>query len=115
MGLTGGIADVGSLYDCLMAMQDGHTDDSILDKYSEVRIKIWKEMIDPISRKNFQLIWDPNAEEQRKEFYAMTKRAQEDPEFARALANVSLAYCFAGLLIFPGYSCIKSRLFSILE
>ena len=47
-----------SLYDCLIAMQDGLTDDSILDKYSEVRRKKWQDLIDPISRANFRRIWD---------------------------------------------------------
>ncbi|KAF4624841.1 hypothetical protein G7Y89_g13328 [Cudoniella acicularis] len=58
MGLTGGIADISSLTDCLLAMHNNLTDDSILDKYSEIRIKKWKEIIDPTSRANFGRLWD---------------------------------------------------------
>ncbi|KAK4119463.1 FAD/NAD(P)-binding domain-containing protein [Parathielavia appendiculata] len=36
MGFTGGIADVGSLYDSLVGIHTGQADDSILDKYGGV-------------------------------------------------------------------------------
>jgi hypothetical protein len=54
LGLTGDFTDVTSLYDCLMAIQNGLTTDKILDKYIEIRIKKWAEIIDPVSRANFQ-------------------------------------------------------------
>ena len=50
LGLTGGIADVGSLFDALMAMQAGRATDAILDEYSRNRIETWKNFIDPTSR-----------------------------------------------------------------
>ena len=50
MGLTGGIADVGSLFDALVAMQVGRADDKILDEYSRCRIEKWKDFINPTSR-----------------------------------------------------------------
>jgi 2-polyprenyl-6-methoxyphenol hydroxylase-like FAD-dependent oxidoreductase len=50
LGLTGGIADVGSLFDAFMAMQNGRADDQILDEYSRARIAKWKDFIDPTSR-----------------------------------------------------------------
>ena len=59
MGLTGGIADVGSLYDALMAMQKGRVTDEVLTEYSRVRSQRWRDVIDPMSRRNFGLIWDP--------------------------------------------------------
>ncbi|KAH7627847.1 hypothetical protein B0T09DRAFT_402573 [Sordaria sp. MPI-SDFR-AT-0083] len=37
LGLTVGIVDVGSLYDCLLRIHTGQADDSILYKYDEVR------------------------------------------------------------------------------
>ena len=75
MGLTGGIADVGSLYDALMHLQNGRCDETVLDEYSRVRIKKWKETIDPMSRKNFDLIWNPSeeAEKNREEFWGVCK------------------------------------------
>ena len=81
LGLTGGFADVGSLYDCFLGIHKGVADDSILDKYSEIRIKIWREMIDPQSRENFNRLWSEEAAERRDQFLGFLKRATEDPEF----------------------------------
>ena len=50
LGLTGGIADVGSLFDALMAMQAGRADEKVLDEYSRCRIEKWKDFINPTSR-----------------------------------------------------------------
>ncbi|KAK4642698.1 hypothetical protein QC761_510480 [Podospora bellae-mahoneyi] len=64
MGLTGGIADVGSLYDSLCGIDNNKADDSILDKYDEVRRRIWHEVIDPISTENMQRLFQyQNADE----------------------------------------------------
>ena len=75
MGLTGGIADVGSLYDAMMHLQNGRCDESVLDEYSRLRIAKWKETIDPMSRKNFDLIWNTSEEAQknRDEFWGFCK------------------------------------------
>lgn len=77
-----------SLYDCFMAMQNGQADDSILDKYSEVRIKKWKEIIDPGSRANFRRIWDEDAIPERDEFFAMCKKMENDEEMLKQGAAV---------------------------
>jgi 2-polyprenyl-6-methoxyphenol hydroxylase-like FAD-dependent oxidoreductase len=39
LGLTGGIVDAGNLSDALIGVIKGVADESILDKYSEIRIK----------------------------------------------------------------------------
>ena len=88
MGLTGGFADVGSLYDCLAGIHHGFVSDDILDKYSEVRIKVWKEIIDPISRGNFRRLWDKEAIPDRDQFIDVCKKAAEDKHMARELAEV---------------------------
>lgn len=49
MGLTGGFADVGGLYDCLYGIYTGQADDAILDKYDEIRREKYWSVIDPIS------------------------------------------------------------------
>jgi len=87
LGLTGGFADVGSLYDCLVGIQEGLTDKSILDKYSEVRRKIWAEIIDPMSRSNFNRLWKDESIPEREEFFKMCKRTSEEPEFAKEMAK----------------------------
>ncbi|CAN9087833.1 unnamed protein product [Alternaria alternata] len=87
MGLTGGFADVGSLYDCFTGIYLDELDESILDKYSEIRIKIWREMIDPMSRENFHRLWDPAHEEKRKEFFKMCEKASDDPVWGKSIAE----------------------------
>ncbi|KAI1612541.1 hypothetical protein EDD36DRAFT_239588 [Exophiala viscosa] len=87
LGLTGGIADVGSLFDALVAMKSGKADDSILDKYSEVRIEKWQKIIDPMSRANFKRVCLDESEESRKEFWALCKKMEEDDELARQMSQ----------------------------
>jgi hypothetical protein len=87
LGLTGGFADVGSLYDCLMGIHTDELDDSILDQYSEIRIKIWRDMIDPMSRENFHRLWDPAYEGKRDEFFRMCERASDDPVWGKSVAE----------------------------
>ncbi|KAH7397379.1 hypothetical protein BKA66DRAFT_241024 [Pyrenochaeta sp. MPI-SDFR-AT-0127] len=87
LGLTGGFADVGSLYDCFLGIHQDELDESILDKYSEIRIKIWREMIDPMSRANFHRLWDPAAKESRDEFFKICEKASDDPVFGKAVVE----------------------------
>jgi hypothetical protein len=91
MGLTGGFADVGSLYDCLMGIHWGVADERILEKYSEVRIMIWQDLIDVISRGNFRRLWDEGeeAEKERQEFWELCHQADKSPEDADKFADVS--------------------------
>lgn len=89
MGLTGGFADVGSLYDCLVGMHQGLADDKILDKYSDIRIKLWREMIDPISRANFRRLWCEEAIPERDQFFEMCQNASKDEQLAKDFALVS--------------------------
>ena len=85
--MTGGIADVGSLFDALVAMKQGKADDSILDKYSEVRIEKWKKIIDPMSRANFKRVCLDETEQSRQEFFALCKKMEEDDELARQMSQ----------------------------
>lgn len=84
MGLTGGFADVGGLYDCLYGVYTGQADDSILDKYDEVRRQKYRDVIDPISSGNLRRLWDPEAIE-HDEFIQMTRRMETDKDFAREM------------------------------
>jgi len=92
MGLTGGLVDVGNLYDCLYGIYTNQLDDSILDKYSEVRIQKYKEIIDPVSSGNIRRLWDPSREAiAREPFFQAVKRAETDPEFAQQMRSVSFS------------------------
>lgn len=90
LGLTGGIADVGSLFDCLYGIYTGRADDSILDKYAEIRRKIYKEVIDPASRENFRRLYELDPETAKDdEFFKTLKKAETDKDLARELNKVS--------------------------
>lgn len=86
LGLTGGFADVGSLYDCLWGIHTDELSPSILDKYSTVRKEIWRDMIDPMSRANFNRLWDPKCKGDRDEFFKVCEKASADPEFGETVA-----------------------------
>lgn len=89
MGLTGGFADVGGLYDCLYGIYAGLADERILDKYSEIRRQKYQEVIDPISSGNLRRLWDPKAVE-NDEFIKMIRRAETDKQFAKQMQEVSI-------------------------
>ncbi|KAK4234217.1 hypothetical protein C8A03DRAFT_18836 [Achaetomium macrosporum] len=79
MGLTGGIADVGSLYDSLVGIHTGMADDSILDKYDEVRRRIWHDIINPISSENMSRLFKysgPDEAMEKDPFFKMVTRMQ---------------------------------------
>ncbi|KAL6243224.1 hypothetical protein RBB50_009775 [Rhinocladiella similis] len=62
MGLTGGICDAGGLADCLIGVLRKGCDDSLLDKYAEIRRKIYKEITDPVSYGNTCALRDSDPE-----------------------------------------------------
>jgi 2-polyprenyl-6-methoxyphenol hydroxylase-like FAD-dependent oxidoreductase len=90
MGLTGGIADVGSLYDALLGIHLGQADDCILDIYCEKRRKIWHEIINPISSENIKRLFDQDADEalEKDPFLKMIKQAETDKELAAQMQAV---------------------------
>ncbi|KAG9231628.1 hypothetical protein BJ875DRAFT_111739 [Amylocarpus encephaloides] len=87
MGLTGGIADISTLFDCLLAIHTSLTTDAILDKYSEVRIKKWKEVIDPSSRANFRRIWDEEegVRREREEYLERCRTMESNVELRKVI------------------------------
>ncbi|KIW38763.1 uncharacterized protein PV06_09708 [Exophiala oligosperma] len=56
LGLTGGIADVGSLVDCLQGIHGGRAGLKILDIYDEKRREIYHNLIDPMSSSNLKRV-----------------------------------------------------------
>ena len=93
MGLTGGIADVGSLRDSLVGIHTGQADDSILDKYDEVRRHIWHDIINPISSDNLTRLFKysgPDEAMEKDPFFKMMKQMQE-PKQGDEPPNVSVA------------------------
>ena len=79
MGLTGGIADVGGLYDCLVGIYKGQAEDSILDKWDQIRREIWHTVINPISTENLKRLYQysgPDEALEKDPFLAMMKKAE---------------------------------------
>lgn len=95
MGLTGGIADIGSLYDALLGIHTDKADDSILDKYDEVRRKIWHDIINPVSSENMQRLYrysSPDEAMEKDAFFKMVQRMQApEQEANKGEPNVSIA------------------------
>lgn len=91
MGLTGGIADVGSLYDSLVGIHTGQADDSILDKYDEIRRKIWHEIINPVSSNNMRRLidLDPKTAVETDPFLQLLKRMETDKKLQLEMSKVS--------------------------
>lgn len=126
MGLTGGLVDAGNLFDCLYGIATGQLDDSILDKYSEVRIQKYNDIINPISSSNIRRVWDPSPEAIKADpFFQAVERANKDEEFAEEMKKVSVnpqtrfrRLCFPRSPTqaddTPGDACCHARLHAIL-
>lgn len=54
LGLTSGIADAGSLIDCLYGMLDGKAGLDILDRYDEDRRRVYDTQTNPVSTGNLE-------------------------------------------------------------
>ncbi|KAF4548425.1 FAD-binding domain-containing protein 38 [Elsinoe fawcettii] len=86
MGLTGGLVDAGNLYDCLIGIHKDLADDSILDRYSEVRKQKYHEIIDPISSGNIIRMWqDPETMLENDQFLQACLKVENDPEASKAM------------------------------
>ncbi|KAF2157051.1 FAD/NAD(P)-binding domain-containing protein [Myriangium duriaei CBS 260.36] len=97
MGLNGGIADVGSLSDCLQAFHEGKTDDSIFDVYSTVRRDKWKTIIDPQSQGMLRFLFSQPANViPNHPVYKFSQAMAANPDAAQKLAPnpLALAYDF---------------------
>ncbi|KAL4934784.1 hypothetical protein BDV06DRAFT_229454 [Aspergillus oleicola] len=87
LGLTGGIADVGSLYDSLLGIHLDKATPAILDKYAKVRKAIWTEVIDPMSRENFaRLHQDAETARENDPFFRLCAQAETDSKLSVEIA-----------------------------
>ncbi|KAM5343928.1 hypothetical protein ACJ41O_012465 [Fusarium nematophilum] len=92
LGLTGGIADVGCLFDALVSIHTGLAGDGILDYYSTVRAHKYRTVTDPLSTSNFMRLWfkDPETTIAEDEFLGLLKKAEDDASLMRQIRQVSL-------------------------
>ncbi|EMC94313.1 hypothetical protein BAUCODRAFT_73385 [Baudoinia panamericana UAMH 10762] len=87
LGLTGGIVDIGALFQCFEGMHKGLADDSILDVYCSVQRQKWHEIINPVSTGNITRMFkqDPDKALEEDETLKMIKRAETDLELSKQL------------------------------
>lgn len=92
LGLTGGFADVTGLAECLEGIAIGQADDSILDKYDEVRRSIFHNVIDPISCANLLRVsnLDSDAAIEKDPFISMCVAAKNDPKIKEKFQKVPI-------------------------
>lgn len=89
MGLTGGLVDVGNLSDCLVGIHKGLADETILDRYSEVRRQKYKDVVNPTSSANMRLLWQDGETAEQDEFFRLLTKARNDPAITQEMATVS--------------------------
>lgn len=90
LGLTGGIVDVGNLYDCLIGIYANRATEDILVKYSEVRRDLYSNVIDTISSSNMRRMFaSPETVTETDDFFKLCKRAETDTDLACQLQRVS--------------------------
>lgn len=94
LGLTGGIVDVGGLSQCLIGIADGKAQPDILDKYDEVRRKIWHEIINVVSSGNFvRVSSDPDKVADSDEVIQMSLKAWQNDEVLKQQHAFAYAIC----------------------
>ncbi|KXL50315.1 hypothetical protein M433DRAFT_151261 [Acidomyces richmondensis BFW] len=79
LGLTGGLLDAAALADSLIGIHERKANDSILDKYAEIRRNIFLEIVNPDSQKNKHRLHDhdPPSIIERDPFLKMLKEADD--------------------------------------
>ena len=83
--------DVGNLFDCLNGIHQGLADDSILDRYNEVRREKYLTIIDPVSSQNLRhLLQDPDVALKEDPLF-QNMDMLKDPEAVAKLVTVSRA------------------------
>ncbi|KIV77348.1 hypothetical protein PV11_09148 [Exophiala sideris] len=93
LGLTGGLTDIGGLYDCLIGVYEGKADETILDKYSEMRRERFYAVTDPISTDNIKRLFDQDPEKalENDEFLKLVNSMQGDTEALKQFMKSPMA------------------------
>ncbi|KAJ9638101.1 hypothetical protein H2204_004412 [Knufia peltigerae] len=90
MGLTGGILDAGALADVLVAVINERKSEALLDRYSDLRRKVFLEVVDPRSQANVRRIseTDPDTVGQTDPFLKMLNDPAIDKTNLRGLDDL---------------------------
>lgn len=89
MGLTGGIADVAGLFQCLEGIHKGVADESILSTWSDVQRDKWHSIINPVSSGNIRRLFAQNPETalDDDDFLKMVKKAETDMSLSKEMQS----------------------------
>ena len=88
--MTGGLVDIGNLYDCLYGIHNGLADLDILDRYSQVRIEKYQTIINPVSSDNLRRLWqDPEKARTDDKFLELCRKMEKDDDLSREMQLVS--------------------------
>ncbi|KAM5360111.1 hypothetical protein ACJZ2D_013970 [Fusarium nematophilum] len=78
LGLTGGLVDVGNLYDCLLGIHQDLATEAILDRYSAVRRQKYLGIIDPVSSENLRRLKQDSEAADKDSLFEMLRKAKSD-------------------------------------
>ena len=96
MGLTTGVSDVGCLVDCLAGIHEGKASMDILEKYDEIRRRIFSTIVDPTTTKNLERIMqDADLARTNDEFLKLLDQAAVDPKAAEELEKVPTVFWYS--------------------
>jgi 3-(3-hydroxy-phenyl)propionate hydroxylase len=90
-GLMGGLYDAFALSEALAAVVHGQADDEILDRYSEERIRIYHEVISPISSESLRLVFNSGDRDRLDKDLALLRARKNDPEAMRKFLSAPTA------------------------
>lgn len=84
------------LAECFDGIVTGQADESIFDKYDEVRRSIYHNVIDPISTANFLRVstLGPDVKVEDDQFFKMCAAAKTDPEIKEKMGKVCRCHRF---------------------
>lgn len=83
---------MGSLADCLLGIYSGQADMTILDKYDEMRRRIYRDVINPLSTKNMErMSKDGESVLAEDPFLQFAAEAAQNPEVAAQMFMVCVA------------------------
>lgn len=84
-----GVADAGSLVDCLVGIHTGKATPDILDDYDRIRRDIFNNIVDTTTTTNLKRIMRRPDEIKEDEFFAVLDRIKHDSATLHALYKAS--------------------------
>jgi 3-(3-hydroxy-phenyl)propionate hydroxylase len=90
-GLMGGLYDSFALSEALAAVVRGQAGVEILDRYSEQRIRIYHEIISPISSESLRLVFNSGDRDRLDRDLAVLRARKSDPEAMRKFLSAPAA------------------------